>query len=144
MVEKGRNVYECYKKIKLVGAIIFTDLSWTDIKKTTIKNCFKHLHIITTATIEEEKIKNDKKVDDFVNNFINKTKIFNGVLLSEYINVEYTEEGEIMCEMENFEVDNCEEFGEESVDKTDSADGERLVVDERDVTNSINLLIRYL
>ena len=65
---------------------------------------------MTTVTIEKEKIENDKKVGGFVYNFINKTKIFDAVLFSEYINVEYTEGEEIMCEMENFEVDNCEEF----------------------------------
>ena len=134
------------KKISLVDVITFTDMSWSDIKDSTIKNCFKHLYIDADETEKGEGYESNIHADNFVENFIGKTKIFDGISLTDYINMEYTEEEEILYEMESFEVkaDNKQELKDKSSENLDSKENIKQKFDEKDVISSIDLLIKYL
>jgi len=43
MIDDGIDVFDSYKKMTIVDAIIYSDLAWEEISKETIYNCFKHL-----------------------------------------------------------------------------------------------------
>ena len=41
MIETSKDTFKCYKEISIKYAIIFVNLSWSQIKRTNISNCFK-------------------------------------------------------------------------------------------------------
>ena len=60
--------------------------------------------------------------------------------------MEYTEEEEILYEMESFEVkaDNKQELKDKSSENLDSKENIKQKFDEKDVISSIDLLLKYL
>lgn len=93
-IENGANVYTVYKNLTLKDTIIFADLAWTDVKVETIYNCFKHLKTMGSAKVEN----NTDANNSYYKNFIKKSDIFDPMGENEFLNVEYTENDEIIYE----------------------------------------------
>ena len=94
LVEKGNDVYQCYKKINLVDVITFTDIAWNEVAESTIKNCFKLFR--SEEKEPEDFIAEDDSDEKFFQNFSDSTKIFDKISSTDYLNITYTENDEIL------------------------------------------------
>ncbi|OAF66028.1 hypothetical protein A3Q56_06252 [Intoshia linei] len=97
-VEKGESVYDAYKKLTLRDTIIFADLSWNKVTQSTILNCFKHLYNNQNGHVNYEKI-------PYYKCYIKSLNIHDPIT-EEFINIEYTENDEIMSECSTLNIDS--------------------------------------
>ena len=135
----GNSVYECYNLIDLKDVIIFTDMAWPGISKNTIANCFKHF-------VEDKRDINPTTGDisqntKFIESYITKLDIFDGISVDDYLDVSYTE---------NYELTEYLEDAGETESEIYETNQTRLKTIEKDEAStknealkSITCLIRY-
>ena len=138
-VIRGNNVYKCYNSIDLKDVIIFTDMAWSEMSKNTIANCFKHFVEdkgdinLTTSDISQ----NTK----FIESYITKLDIFDGISVDDYLDVSYTENDEII---EYLEGAGETESGTYEINQTSSKTiGKDEAPTKNEALKSIDCLIRY-
>ncbi|XP_029653724.1 uncharacterized protein LOC115226875 [Octopus sinensis] len=118
-INYGNATIECYKKLTLKDAVLFSYLAWKDVSVDTISKCFHHAKWENRI---EEPIMGDHKIKNF-EQIIEKLMITDPIKEEEFIDFTYSENDELH---ELFKTTNYENNDENAIlDSSITEDCER-------------------